>query len=219
MEKLILNVEKREKRKERTPGRIPAVFYGRKEESTSISILEKDFLKVWKEAGESSIISLHGIGKDVDAIIQDVYFHPVTDRPLHADFYVIEKDRKLTVDVPIEFIGESPAEKAGLVLVKVMYEIEVESLPANLPHQIDVDLTKVIDANSQILVKDLKFGEGVEPTADPDDVVVSVSEAREEEIEVAPEGPDMASIEVEKKGKAEIDEEDGPAEGDKAKGE
>jgi len=206
MEKMTLNVEKRSKNGLgglKSDGKIPAVFYGRKEESTPISISEKDFLKVWGEAGESTIISLHGAGKDIDAIIHDVQIHPVTDKPIHADFYVIEKDRKITVPVPLEFIGEAPAEKAGFVLVKVLHEIEVESLPANLPGHIEINLSSIIDLESQILVKDLKLPNGVEPTLEPDDVVVSVSEAREEEPETPAEAPDMDSIEVEKKGKVE----------------
>lgn len=212
MEKMTLNVEKREKNgldSLRKKAKMPAVFYGRKEDATSISVSEKDFKQVWAKAGESTIISLHGLGKDIDAIIHDVQVHPVTGLPLHADFYVIEKDRKLTVDIPLEFIGESPAEKAGLVLVKVLHEIEVESLPANLPQHVEVDLSNLVDIESQILIKDLKLPEGVEATAPADEVVISVNEAREEEIEEPVVAPDIDSIEVEQKGKKE---EEAPAE-------
>jgi len=207
MERLILNVKKREKGELLEKGLIPGVFYGREEKSTPISLLEADFMKAWKEAGESSIISLSGAGKDIDAVIQDVQFHPVTDRVLHADFYVIEKDRKIKVDVPLQFIGESPAEKNGLILVKVMHEIEIESLPADLPHQIEVDLARIVDIRSQILVEDLNFPEGVKPSAEKDEVVLSVTEAREEEPETPPEEVDMESIEVMKKGKEEAGDE------------
>jgi large subunit ribosomal protein L25 len=206
MDKMTLNVKERGKngiKTLRADGLIPAVFYGRKEESTSISIPLKDFLKVWEGAGESTIISLHGAGKDIDALIHDVQRDPITDKPIHADFYVIEKDRKITVEVSLEFVGEAPAEKAGLILVKVLHEIEVESLPANLPSHIDIDMTTLIDAQSQILIKDLKLPEGVVATAEPEEVVVSVTEAREEEPETPVEAPDMGSIEVEKKGKGE----------------
>ena len=206
MEKMTLDVEKRSKngiKTLRVEGLIPAVFYGRKEESTPITISEKDFVKVWKDAGESTVISLHGAGKDVDTLIHDVQLNPVTDRPIHADFYVIEKDRKITVDVPIEFIGEAPAEKMELVLVKVLHEIEVQSLPANLPQEIEVDLSSLVDVQSQILIKDLKLPEGVVATAEPEEVIISVTEAREEEPETPAEAPDMDSIEVEQKGKDE----------------
>ena len=213
MEKLILNVEKRDKKGAknlREEGKIPAVFYGRKEESTPVSLLEKDFMKIWKKAGESTIVSLHGVGRDVEALIQDVQFHVLTDRPLHVDFYAIEKNRKITVEVPIHFVGESSAEKAGHLLIKVMHEIEVESLPANLPQYVEADLSLLVDVGSQITIKDLKLGVGVEAKDDLNDVVVSVTEAREEEVEAPVEAPDMASIEVEKKGKV-LDEESAEA--------
>jgi large subunit ribosomal protein L25 len=206
MEKMVLGVEKRIKGDNdslRAKGLIPAIFYGRKEESTPISVSEKEFSKIWKKAGESTIISLHGAGKDVDALILDVQRHPVTDRPIHIDFYAIEKDRKIKVDVPIHFVGESPAEKAGHILVKVLHEIKVESLPANLPQFIEVDLSSLVDLTSQILVKDLKLGNGVEAEDNGEDVIVSITEAREEELEAPVVAPDMASIEVEKKGKTE----------------
>ena len=127
---MTLNVEKREKNGIKTlreGGKIPAVFYGRKEESTPISVLEKDFQKVWGEAGESTIISLHGASRDIDAIIHDVQIHPVTDRPLHIDFYVIEKDRKLTVDVPLEFIGEAPATLSAKITLFLFFVFENHS--------------------------------------------------------------------------------------------
>jgi large subunit ribosomal protein L25 len=199
MEKMTLNVEKREKmgnlKALREADKMPAVFYGRKEKSTPISLLAKDFIKVWKEAGESTIISLHGAGKDVDAIIQEVDVHPVTEEPRHADFYVIEKDRKIKVNVPIEFIGEAPAEKLGHIVVKSLHELEVEALPGNLPQSLEVDISSLIELESQISVKDIKMLEGAEAMANPDDVVASVSKAREDEPE--PEVIDMESIEVE----------------------
>jgi large subunit ribosomal protein L25 len=199
MEKMTLNVEKREKMGNlgalRAADKMPAVFYGRKEKSTPISLLAKDFKKVWKEAGESTIISLHGAGKDVDAIIHDVDVHPVTEEPRHVDFYVIEKDRKIKVNVPIEFVGEAPVEKLGHIIIKVLHEIEVEALPGNLPQSLEVDISSLTELESQILVKDIKKSEGVEFMADPEDVVISVSEAREDEPE--PEVVDMDAIEVE----------------------
>jgi len=227
MEKLTLNIEKRDKKVGlktlRDSGKVPAVFYGRKEKSTPVVVAERDFQKVWKEAGESTIISLHGGGKDIDAIIHEVQVHPVSGMPLHADFYVIEKDRKITVPVPLEFVGESEAEKQGLILVKVLHELEVESLPGSLPQHLEVDISVLKDVDSHILVKDIKLPEGVKATAPGEEVVISVNEAREEEPEEVPEEVDMDSIEVETKGKGEegAEGEDGakapeaPAEGKK----
>lgn len=207
MQKLALKVKKRDKANSlktlRTKGFLPAVFYGRKEKSTPIFVSAHDFKEIWKKAGESAIVSLHGAGKDIDAVIHDVQVHPVTDEPRHADFYVIEKDRKIKVSIPLEFTGESPAEKLGHILVKVLHEIEVEALPGNLPQSVRVDISPLVELDSQILVKDIKMPEGVKATLDKEEVVISVSEAREDEPEPELEEVDMDAIEVEAKGKEE----------------
>jgi len=112
---LTLKVEKRDSKIKpkalRAEGNIPAVFYGPKEESTPVTISEREFKAAWKKVGESTVLSLEGVGDPKEALIHDVTVHPVTEEPLHADFYVFEEDKILTVKVPLEFVGESPAVK------------------------------------------------------------------------------------------------------------
>jgi large subunit ribosomal protein L25 len=195
----------------RKEGLLPAVFYGRKESSTPISLKEVDFLRAWKEAGESSIIKLKSVDGEHDALIHDVAIDPVSGKVLHADFYVVEKGKKIKVDVPIEFEGVAPAVKElGGTLVKVIHEIEIEADPANLPHNLTVDVSSLIDFESQILAKDIKLPQGVTLMAGPEEVVALVSEAKEEVVEEAP--ADLGTIELsEKKGKKE--DEEGGSEG------
>ena len=114
-------------------GMLPAIFYGPKEEATAIEVSMREFEKVLKEAGESTVVVLQGIGADKEALIHSVDTDPVSGVIRHADFYILEKGKKVEVHVPIEFTGESPAVKQGANLVKVLHEIEVEALPANLP--------------------------------------------------------------------------------------
>jgi large subunit ribosomal protein L25 len=179
----------------RKGGRVPAVFYGPKEKSTPITLKETEFKKVWKEAGESSIITLKNGGEEHEALIQDVEVHPVSGAPLHADFYVIEKGKKLEVAVPLEFVGVAPAVKdLGGILVKVLHEIEIEALPKDLPHDIEVDISALTTLDSQILIKDLKLPAGVEAKLDPESVVAAIAVAKDEPEEVAP--ADISSIEV-----------------------
>lgn len=200
-------------RKSKTAGKeMSAVYYGPKEKSTPISISPKDFKKLWQSAGESSVFSLSVGGKDLEALIHDVDTHPVTGEPRHADFYIIEKGKKVSVNVPLEFTGVAPAVKelAG-ILVKVLYEIEIEALPKDLPHNIEVDISALIDFEKHIFVKDIKLPSGVEVLTNPEEIVVMVQEAKEEVIEETV-APDLSSIEVEKKGKeAETAEEAEPA--------
>ncbi len=216
---LILNAKTRElksdKAQMRKDGFIPAVFYGPKEKPTSITINEVEFLKAYKEAGESTIITLKVGSEEHDTLLKDVQFDAVSGRPLHADFYVIEKGKKLKVNVPLEFVGVSLAVKnLGGILMKVMHEVEIEAMPKNLPHNITVDISSLVDFAAHIQAKDLKLPEGVELVAKPDEVIALVKEPREEkEEEAAP--VDLSSIEVEKKGKKDEEGVPGgtPAEG------
>ena len=191
----------------REEGNMPVVVYGSKEEAASFFVNAKAFKKVLKEAGESTVVSLKTGTTSKDVLIHDVAYHPVSDEPLHADLFIIDKDKKLTVSIPLIFEGVAPAIKElGGLLVKVLHELEVEALPKDLPHDIKVDITSLKDLESQITIADLKIPAGVEATAGLESVVAAISVAEEEEEEVKPEAPDLESIEVEKKGKEEVAE-------------
>lgn len=202
--------------KQREAGLLPVVVYGAGDVASSLFVDSKDFLKVWKQAGESSIVSLQSPDGKKDVLIQDVSFHSVSGKPLHADFYMVKADQLIKVSVPVRFEGVAPAAKTfGGVLVKVMHEIEVEALPANLPHEFIVDVSKIVNLEDTITVKDIKLGAGVTVTASPDDVVALVSVGKDEVEEVA--APvDLSKIEVEKKGKKPEEGEDGAGEAPKA---
>ena len=167
-------------------------------------IPEIDFIKVWREAGESSIVTLKTTEGNHDALIHAIDLDPVTDKVRHVDFYVVEKGKKIKVHVPIEFEGVAPAVKElGALLVKVLHEVEIEAKPADLPHEIIVSVESLINLESQILAKDIKLPAGVELVTGEDEVIALVSEAKEEVIEeTAP--VDLSTIEIsEKKGKKE----------------
>lgn len=190
----------------RAGGRVPAVLYGRKETATPISISLKEFEKVFKKAGESSVVTLMGVGEEKDALINEVDVHPVTGLIRHVDFYVLEKGKKVEVTVPLEYTGESGAVKnLGAVLVKVLHELRIEAMPKDLPHSISVDIALLAEIGSQIHVKDLPFPSGVTALVDGEDVIALAAAAKEEEVEpVAP--IDLSTIEVEKKGKEDVTE-------------
>ncbi|HEY4510300.1 MAG TPA: 50S ribosomal protein L25 [Candidatus Paceibacterota bacterium] len=220
---LTLKAEKRDKKLKpstlRKEGKLPAVFYGGKERSTPIAISQGDFLKVWKEAGESTIISLQEEGKDRAALIYDVQIDPVKGVPEHVDFYIVEADKEVEVDIPLEFIGVTSVVKdLGGTLVKVLHEIKVASLPKDLPHAIEVDISLIKTLEDQITVKDLKIPATIRLLADPDEVVALITVAKAEE-EMTAEEFDVSKIEVEKKGKEEeVPEESADAEKDEKKG-
>ncbi len=198
-------------------GRIPAVFYGHKEKSTSISVSIIDFIKVFKKAGETSVVVLKDGNDEHEVLVHDIDVHPVTGKPRHVDFYVLEKGKKVEVSVPLEFEGVSPAvkDKAG-ILVKVLRELKIEAAPKDLPHEIKVDISPLVELDSTILAQDIKLPAGVTLLEKPEEVVASVSIAKEEVEEVKP--IDMAAIEVEKKGKEAKEGAEGEAGADTAGG-
>jgi len=211
---MLLNAQKREikgKKVEslRKEGLIPAVLYGWNEkESQMISVDKKIFQKIWKDAGESTLIDLDIDGDKKGVLIYDVAINPLTDEPIHVDFYAAQMDKLIEAEVSIVFEGESPAVKnLGGALVKVMHEILVEALPRNLPHEVKVDLATLINFNDKILVSDIQLPEGVTINANKDDAVALVEEPRSEEEEVTEERS-IEDIQVEEKGKKEEDGEE-----------
>lgn len=201
---LTLTVEKRDPKIKlevlRKGGKIPAVFYGPKEKATSIAIPTVDFIKVWRKAGESSVVILKDGSDEHETLIHEIDVHPVTGAPRHADFYVIEKGKKVKVHVPLVFGGVSGAVKdKGGILVKVLRELEIEAAPKDLPHELKVDISALAELSSVITAKDIVIPAGVTLIAKPDEIIASIAEAKEEVEEVKP--VDMSAIEVEKKGK------------------
>lgn len=192
----------------RSNGMIPAVVYGVRVENTMISVPAVDFEKVLKIAGESSTIMLEIKGdeatkeasKKVDVLIHDMQVDPIRGFPTHIDFLAIDMNKPVEVTIPVEFIGIAPAEKESLgVLVKVLHEIEVEALPKDLPHNVVVDVSTLVDLNDQIHIKDIALPKGVTMKTDAGEVVALISAIKEEVAEEAP--VDLSAIEVEKKGK------------------
>jgi len=182
---------------------IPAVYYGTHAASTPIFINAIDFGKVFASAGESSTVTVMTEHGPETALIHDVQRDPVKGHPIHVDFYIIEKGQKVHVQIPLHITGESPAVKAGGVLVQVMHELSVEGDPSLLPHDFTVDISSLVANDSVIHVSDIALPKGVELYhISGTDVVVAIAQAKEES-EDAPVAIDLSAIEVEKKGKKE----------------
>jgi len=184
----------------RKSGKLPAVLYGRGLDSTTLEVSEKDFLKAFKKAGESTIINLEIDGKNLPVLIQEVQNHYLTDRPIHVDFYAVRMDEELKATVPLHFVGEAPAVKSlNGILAKNVSEVEVECLPADLPSSIDVDISGLGDFETLIRVSDLKISGKVKVLTSADEVVVKVDPPRTEEelksLEEKPVEADVSAVE------------------------
>jgi large subunit ribosomal protein L25 len=189
----------------RNKGKIPGVFYGPKATSTAIAVDATEFTKVWREAGESSVITLSGVDGDQDALIQDIQKDPVTELIKHVDFYVIEKGKKVQVAVPLEFVGVSFAVKSlGGSLIKVLHELEIEAMPKDLPHELEVDISVLADFDAQIKASDIKLPSGVTLITEADEIVALVNAPKDEVEESTDSTIDMTAIGIsEDRGKKE----------------
>ncbi len=199
---LVLEVKTRDAKESadtvRKAGSVPAVFYGPKEKTTPISIDAQKLEHAWKEAGETTIVTLKGVGEDKDTLIHDAQFHPVTGKLLHVDFYVLEKGKKVKIKVPLEFTGAAPAEKLGHIIVKALHEVEIEVTPQELPHSLAVDLGKLENVGDHIVVREIALPTSASLVTSPDEIVASVKEFKEEPVEAAP-APETVIIGEEKK--------------------
>ena len=170
----------------RNKGFLPAVLYGPKIENFSLQMNEKEFEKIFKEAGESSLIKLKIDENEFLVLIHDSQKDPLKGNFIHIDFYQPALDEETEATVPLEFVGEAPAVKelAG-TLVKNIKELEVSALPQNLPHDIKVNVENLKTFEDSIAIKDLKIPEGVKILKEPEEVIALVTppEKVEEELE------------------------------------
>lgn len=199
---LTLNVTNRQKG-QKEAGMMPAVMYNSKAESKALFVSAVEFKKVLSKAGESTIVELTGDVK-ANVLINDVQFDPVKYTPTHADFYEVAKGQKVVVNIPLNFINDAPAIKLGANVVKVLQEVSVEVDAQNIPASFDVDLSKLADLNSNILVKDLAIPTGAKlHHVHEDDVIASAVAQADEDLSTPVQAVDMDSIAVVEKGKKE----------------
>lgn len=192
----------------RLEDQIPAVYYGSGKEAVSISVPMREFLKVWKEAGETTAVVLGIDGQKVNTLIHEIQFHPITNTPIHIDFLIIDMKKEAEVTVPLVFEGVAEAEKNGVgTVVKALHEVLVKALPADLPKELSVDITVLDSLDSQIHVKDIVVPKGVTILTDPEEPVAIIASFKEE-VEETVVAPDLENIEVEKKGKKEEEPEE-----------
>ncbi|GAB4313881.1 MAG: 50S ribosomal protein L25/general stress protein Ctc [Bacteroidales bacterium] len=168
------HVGKKDAKKHRREGRIPCVLYGGAEQ-VHFTVDEKEFSKLIFTP-EVYIIELTVEGKTVKAILQDVQYHPVTDRVLHADFLETVEGKPVTVALPIHLEGNAPGVIAGGKLIKKMRKLVVKGMVDDLPEFITVDISK-LKLGSNIKIRDISVS-GLELLDPPSSVIVAVKTAR-----------------------------------------
>lgn len=189
----------------RSQDRVPAVVYGMGIASTSLSVDRRDFIKLYKEVGETEVVTLELDGAKHPVLIHDMQVHAVNHSVVHIDFYRVDMNKKVEVSVPVEFVGEAPAEKMGLgVLVHALQEVEIEVLPTEIPHTFTVDVSSLDTLEANIYARDIALPKSAKLITDGD-VVVATCAALREETESTGE-INFDTIAVQKKGKKEVEE-------------
>lgn len=193
----------------RAAGMLPANVFGNHLESTAITVNQREFEKIYEEVGETGIVDVVvDESPAVPTLISELSYHPVEDTIIHVDLRRVNLAEKITANVPLEFVGEAPAEKIGAVIVETVSELEIEALPEELPDEIQVPLEKLVAIGDSITVAMLSVPSGVEVLADPETVVVVASEPAPEEVETEPtEQPTEAETTVQGKGAEDSDAE------------
>lgn len=202
MEKIILKALARTKEQSvkdmRQSAIVPGIVYGNVDTNVMIAMNEIELKKTYIKAGESTLVEIETDGKKIPVLFHAVDFDPVSDRMIHVDFYAVNMKEEVEADVHIRFEGESPAVKdMSAILVTALHEVTVKALPANLPHDLAVDLGKLVEFDSTITVADIKVPDGVTIINDLDEVIAIAQQPREEKVEepVVAEGAEGAAAE------------------------
>ena len=175
---------------------VPAVVYGGHKEPVSVTVSVKDLDKIIK-AGKNTLVEISLNGAQELALVKEVQYHAVTDKPIHADFQRVSMKDKMDVVVPIRLEGTSPdIAQYGAIVEHIMREIEVRALVSAIPHEIVVD-TSAMTINKGIVAGDIKLPEGVELKTDKEAPVVHLAIPKDEETPAPAAAADAAAAQPE----------------------
>ncbi len=175
-------------RRLRRQNKLPGILYGPKTQPIMLTLNRRDIDLLMKRTEKEALIlfdlKLHSDGKEEvrKVMIKEIQIDPITDAPLHVDFYEIAPDKEITVEIPVKLVNTPVGVSKGGVLEHIMRQITISCLPDKLIDVLEVDVSN-LDIGDSIHVRDIKFPEGVKPEEDPDVTiaVVSAPTATEEE--------------------------------------
>ncbi len=165
----------------RKQGLVPAVIHDHGKPSTHVMGEYQSIAKVYASAGKHHPVELSVGAKKNTAIIKDVHYDPVKHRVEHVVFQAIRSDEKVQTEVPITFVGEIPAEKAGLMVITHLSHVEAEALPKDLPDEFQLNTESLVEISDKLTVADLIVPENVIVLSEPESLIVSVEETPAQE--------------------------------------
>ena len=167
----------------RASGVVPGVLFGKAAGSVAVQLDAKELDQLYRQVGRTSIVKIAvGDGTATSAVIKSLQRHPLTGRVLHVDFFAPDLTHEMTVDVPLSFTGEAPGiEATGGFLLTSLDHLRIKALPSDMPNEVSVDLSPLVDLEAAIHVSDLPVADNVTVLNDPDELVARVMPPRVEE--------------------------------------
>jgi large subunit ribosomal protein L25 len=165
-------------------GKLPAIVYGHNTEATAITLDKLEFQKVFVKSGRTHLVDLAIDGRTEKVLVREIQTHPRRLGPIHVDFYQVDLQEKIEVEVPVHLSGESAAVKRGDAdILQPMHSIRVECLPTDIPEAFDVDITPLEEIDTEFRVSDIAVPKGVTVLEDADELVVKIVPKREMKVE------------------------------------
>ncbi|NMB27559.1 MAG: 50S ribosomal protein L25 [Tissierellia bacterium] len=164
---------------------VPGVLYGKGEETTHIQVDRRNFEKVYKSSGMSTLIDLELEENTLPVLIKEVQMHPFKNQYLHVDFQKLNMDEKVKLTIPITLYGRENIKEEDFILIQQLDEVEIECLPGDIPQAIEVDVSG-LDFNTPIFISDLEIfdNEDIVIFREADDVIANlIQPTMEEELE------------------------------------
>ena len=169
----------------RREGIVPGVVYGKGEGSTNVQVEAKTFETLYRAAGKTSVVKfrLPGASRATSGFIKSVQRHPLSGSAIHVDYYLVNLNVEMEVDVPLQFTGEAPAvEETGGTLLHNLSAIRVKALPNDIPHEVTVDVSVLKSLDVAIHVRDLSLNRDlIQVMTDGETLVATVVPPRVEE--------------------------------------
>ena len=190
IKKVDLNVELRERlgkggaREARRNGLVPAILYGGGEDPVSITLKNNELQKAFNTGKfRGNTVTIVYKGEKQLVIPQDIQFHPVSDKALHVDLYRVTANQIVSVEVPVNFVGEeeSPGMKQGGTLNVVRYTVELNVAASAIPESLEADIS-ALNVGDNVKISDITLPEGATPTITDRDFTIATIAGRAAEV-------------------------------------
>ncbi len=194
-------------------GKLPAIVYGHNTEPTPLTLDRIEFQKVFVKSGRTHLVDLVIDGNRTEKVlVREIQTHPRRQGPIHVDFYQVNLQERIEVEVPVHVVGESaPVKQGDGDVLQPMHSIRVECLPTEIPEDFEVDITLLDEIGAELRVSDIKVRTGVTVLDDPEELVVKIVPKREMKVE-----EEIPAAEAAVPAEGEAAEGEAPAEGEAA---